>query len=356
MRRKEGNKQLGKIDIRSLTLNELQALFLERGLPKFRATQVYKWLQQRGVTSFDEMTDLSKDLRTSLSESFEIRNTEIAIKRVSKLDGTIKYLFRLNDGETIESVLMKYKHGYSICISTQVGCKMGCTFCATGKSGFSRDLLPGEMLSEIQTAQRDIGERISNVVLMGMGEPLDNYKNVLRFLELVSSENGLNIGMRHISLSTCGIVDRIYDLADRKLQLTLSVSLHAPNDEIRSRTMPVNRRWNVEELLKSCRYYSDVTGRRISFEYAMISGVNDSDACAYELASRLHGIISHVNLIPVNDVTGTGYRKSAEDRLRKFSAILERKGITATVRRTLGSDIEASCGQLRRRNQQGGTL
>lgn len=356
MRRKEGNKQLGKIDIRSLTLNELQALFLERELPKFRAAQVYKWLQQRGVTSFDEMTDLSKDLRISLSESFEIRNTEIAIKRVSKLDGTIKYLFRLNDGETIESVLMKYKHGYSICISTQVGCKMGCTFCATGKSGFSRDLLPSEMLSEIQTAQRDIGERISNVVLMGMGEPLDNYKNVLRFLELVSSENGLNIGMRHISLSTCGLVERIYDLADRKLQLTLSVSLHAPNDEIRSRTMPVNRRWNVEELLKSCRYYSDVTGRRISFEYAMISGVNDSDACAYELASRLHGIISHVNLIPVNDVTGTGYRKSAEDRLRKFSAILERKGITATVRRTLGSDIEASCGQLRRRNQQGGTL
>lgn len=347
---------MGKIDIRSLRLEELQAMFLEHGLPKFRAAQVYKWLQQRGVASFDEMTDLSKDLRASLAESFEIRNTEIAIRRVSKIDGTIKYLFRLNDGEMIESVLMKYHHGYSICISTQVGCKMGCTFCATGKSGFSRDLMPSEMISEIQTAQRDIGERISNVVLMGMGEPLDNYKNVLRFLELVSSENGLNIGMRHISLSTCGLVDRIYDLADKKLQLTLSVSLHAPNDEIRSRTMPVNRKWNVEELLKSCRYYSDRTGRRISFEYAMISGVNDSDDCAYELASRLHGIISHVNLIPINDVTGTGYSKSKEDRLRKFSAILERKGITATIRRTLGSDIEASCGQLRRRNEQGGTL
>lgn len=339
-----------------MRLDELQAAFLERELPKYRAAQVYRWLHQRGVTSFDEMTDLSKDLRAALPETFEIRSTEIALRRVSKLDGTVKYLFSLIDGETVESVLMQYHHGYSICISTQVGCKMGCTFCATGKSGFSRNLTPSEMLSEIQTAQRDAGVRISNVVLMGMGEPLDNYQNVLRFLELVSSENGLNIGMRHISLSTCGLVDRIYDLADKKLQLTLSVSLHAPNDEIRSRTMPVNRKWNVEELLKACRYYSDVTGRRISFEYAMISGVNDSDACAAELASRLRGIISHVNLIPVNDVTGTGYRKSGEDRLRKFSAILEKRGITATVRRTLGSDIEASCGQLRRRNQQGGTL
>ncbi len=347
---------LAKIDIRSLRLDELQALLLERGLPKFRAAQVYRWLQQRGAVSFDEMTDLSKELRVKLAEDFEIRNTEIAIKRVSKLDGTVKYLYKLNDGETIESVVMKYKHGYSICISTQVGCKMGCTFCATGKSGFSRNLLPSEMLSEIQTAQRDIGERISNVVLMGMGEPLDNYQNVLRFLELVSSENGMNIGMRHISLSTCGLVDKIYDLAEKKLQLTLSVSLHAPNDEIRSRTMPVNKRWNIEELLKSCKYYTDITSRRISFEYAMISGVNDSDACATELASRLNGIIAHVNLIPVNDVTGTGYRKSGEDRLRRFTAILERKGITATVRRTLGSDIEASCGQLRRRNEQGGTL
>ena len=361
-------------DIKSMLLSELQEDFALRGLQKFRAAQVYRWLHQRGATSFDEMTDLSKDLRVALKESFEIRNTEIAIRRVSKIDGTKKYLFRLNDGEMIESVLMKYKHGYSICISTQGGCKMGWTFCATGKSGFSRDLLPSEMISEIQTAQKDIGERISNVVLMGMGEPLDNYKqisnivlmgigepldnfdNVVKFLELVNHPDGMNIGMRHISLSTCGLVEKIYDLADRKLQLTLSVSLHAPNDEIRSRTMPVNRKWNVEQLLKACRYYSDVTGRRISFEYAMISGVNDSDACANELASRLRGIIAHVNLIPVNDVTGTGYRKSGEERLRKFTAILEKRGITATVRRTLGSDIEASCGQLRRRNEQGGTV
>ena len=240
---------MSKIDIRSLLFDELQKELTERGLPKFRAQQVYRWVQQRGAVSFEDMTDLSKDLREKLSQDFELRNTEIAIKRVSKIDGTVKYLFRLNDGETVESVVMKYKHGYSICISTQVGCKMGCTFCATGKSGFARNLLPSEMLSEIQTAQRDIGERISNVVLMGMGEPLDNYQNVLRFLELVSSENGLNIGMRHISLSTCGLVDKIYDLADRKLQLTLSVSLHAPNDQIRRRTLPVNKKWNVEELL-----------------------------------------------------------------------------------------------------------
>lgn len=347
---------MGKIDLKSMNLVELQESFERRALPKYRAVQVYRWLHQRGVTDFEEMTDLPKALRETLQNDYELRCTEIEMRRVSKLDGTIKYLFRLNDGEMIESVLMQYHHGYSICISTQVGCKMGCTFCATGQSGFSRDLTASEMLSEIHTAQKDVGVRISNVVLMGMGEPLDNYKNVLRFLELVSSENGLNIGMRHISLSTCGLVDQIYDLADRKLQLTLSVSLHAPNDEIRSRTMPINRKWNVEALLKSCRYYSDVTSRRISFEYAMINNINDSDACAYELASRLRGIISHVNLIPINDVTGTGYNKSGEERLRKFAAILESKGITATVRRTLGSDIEASCGQLRRRNQQGGTL
>jgi 23S rRNA (adenine2503-C2)-methyltransferase len=261
-------------------------------------------------------------------------------------------LFRLNDGEFVESVVMNYHHGRTICISTQVGCKMNCSFCATGKSGYSRNLAPSEMLAQIQSAQLDIGVRISNVVLMGMGEPLDNYDNVLRFLELVSSEEGLNIGMRHISLSTCGIVDKIYDLADKKLQLTLSVSLHAPNDEIRSRTMPVNHRWGVEELLKACRYYNKQTGRRISFEYAMISGVNDSDACARELAGRLKGTLSHVNLIPVNTVSGSGYKKSTTERLQKFTRILANSGITATVRRTLGSDINASCGQLRRRYQE----
>ncbi len=293
------------------------------------------------------MSDLSQELRRQLSEKYYISVAIIEKKRVSKYDNTVKYLFRLHDGQYVESVLMQYHHGYSICISTQAGCKMGCTFCATGQGGWFRDLTPSEMLAQIQAAQLDSGNRVSNIVLMGMGEPLDNYENVLRFLELVSSDEGMNIGARHISLSTCGLVDKIYDLADRKLQVTLSVSLHAPNDQIRSRTMPVNRKWNVEALLKACRYYAQVTHRRISFEYAMIQGVNDTDACARELAGRLKGMLCHVNLIPVNDVTGANYRKSSHDRLERFSQILSEKGIPVTVRRTLGSDIEASCGQLR---------
>ncbi len=340
-----------KADIKSMTLTELRAAFLNAGLPKYRAEQVYRWLH-RGVSQFSQMTDLPKELREQLDEACEIAWAETELKRVSK-DGTVKYLFRLNDGEHIESVLMRYHYGTSICISTQVGCKMGCTFCATGKSGFSRNLAPSEILSQVQAASLDEGERISHIVLMGMGEPLDNYENVLRFLELVSSPEGMNVGMRHISLSTCGIVDKIYDLADRKLQLTLSVSLHAPNDEIRSRTMPVNKKWNVEELLKACRYYAAATGRRISFEYAMIQDVNDTDDCARELAARLKGMLSHVNLIPVNDVTGAGYRKSDPGRQKRFVSILESQGVTATVRRTLGSDIEASCGQLKRKVEGG---
>ena len=340
-----------KTDIKSLTLQELTEAFLQDGQPRYRAAQVYRWLH-RGATEFSQMSDLSKELREQLSQKYEIAWAEIEVKRVSK-DGTIKYLFRFSDEEYVESVLMKYHHGYSICISTQVGCKMGCTFCATGQSGFRRNLTASEILSQVQAASLDEDVRISNIVLMGMGEPLDNYENVLRFLELVSSPEGMNIGMRHISLSTCGLVDKIYDLADRRLQLTLSVSLHAPNDKIRNSTMPVNRKWNVEDLLRACKYYTDTTGRRISFEYAMIQGVNDSDKCAEELAGRLRGILAHVNLIPVNDVTGTGYQKSGIDRQRKFVSILDSKGITATVRRTLGSDIEASCGQLRGQRKGG---
>lgn len=338
-------------DIKSMTLDELKADFAADGQPAFRALQVYKWLQ-RGVGDFDQMSDQSKAFRQELSKKYYIANAVIEKRLKSKIDDTIKYLFRLNDGEYVESVLMDYHHGHTICISTQVGCKMNCAFCATGKSGFSRNLTTSEMLAQIQSAQNDIGIRISNVVMMGMGEPLDNYSNVLRFLELVSSDDGMNIGMRHISLSTCGIVDKIYDLAEKKLQLTLSVSLHAPNDEIRSKTMPVNYKWGIEELMKACRYYTGMTGRRISFEYAMISGVNDSDGCARELVGRLSGILSHVNLIPVNDVSGAGFKKSSPDRLQKFSRILSNKGITVTVRRTLGSDINASCGQLRRRYKE----
>lgn len=339
-------------DIKSMTFSEINEAFAKDGQPAFRARQVFHWLHQRGVQSFQEMTDQPLAFRNALSETYYIAGAVAERRQESRLDGTVKYLFRLHDGEHVESVLMDYRHGHTVCISTQVGCRMNCAFCATGRSGFSRNLAPSEMLAQIQSAQADLGSRISNVVLMGMGEPLDNYENVLRFLELVSSDEGMNIGMRHISLSTCGVVDKIYDLAEKKLQLTLSVSLHAPNDEIRSQTMPVNRRWGVEELLKACRYYGELTGRRISFEYAMISGVNDSDACARELAARLRGTLSHVNLIPVNSVTGAEFQKSGGERLKRFGAILSEKGITATVRRTLGADIDASCGQLKRRYKE----
>ncbi len=334
-------------DIGSMFEEELREEMRLLGEPPYRAAQIFKWLQS-GVKSFDEMTNVSKILREKLVENYYISFASIEKKLISAYDDTRKYLLSFHDGEAVESVLMKYHHGYTSCISTQVGCKMGCTFCATGKSGFSRNLTASEMLSQLRAEQEDAGIRISNIVLMGMGEPLDNYDNVLRFLRLVSSEKGMNIGMRHISLSTCGVVPRIYELADQKLQLTLSVSLHAPNDQIRSRTMPINRKYSIDELLKACRYYIDQTGRRISFEYAMIDGVNDSDACASELASRLRGMLCHVNLIPVNTVGGTGYKKSRADRIKSFISILERSGITATVRRTLGSDINASCGQLKR--------
>ncbi len=335
-------------DIKSYSLEELEKEFADSmGLPKFRARQVYKWLTL-GVSSFNEMTDISKELRNNLCNNYYISVAIVEKKLVSVYDKTVKYLFKLHDGEFIESVVMHYKYGHTICISTQVGCKMGCTFCATGKSGFSRNLAPSEMLSQIQSAQNDLGVRISHIVLMGMGEQLDNYANVVKFLKLVSSENGLNISVRQISLSTCGLVDKIYELEKENFQLTLSVSLHAPNNDIRSRTMPVNRRYPIEELLKACRHYASATGRRISFEYAMISGVNDSDECARELGRRLKGMLCHVNLIPVNNVEGNNYVKSKIERQKAFINILGKEGITATVRRTLGSDINASCGQLRR--------
>ena len=248
---------------------------------------------------------------------------------------------------------MEYKHGWSQCLSTQVGCRMGCSFCATGMGGFVRNLLPSEMLAQIEQAQTDNGIRVSSVVLMGMGEPLDNYDNVLRFLKMLAEDGGVHIGMRHVSLSTCGLVDKIYQLMEEKLQLTLSISLHAPNDDIRSRLMPVNHRWPVEELLKACRAYIQATSRRISFEYAMIQGVNDSDACAHELADRLKGMLCHVNLIPANEVAGKSHRRSSQARLRAFCGVLEKRGVNVTVRRTLGADISASCGQLRRRQETG---
>ena len=344
---------MDKQNLFGLSREKINEIVVSLELPSFTASQITDWLYKKHVGSIEEMTNLSKKTRQLLDEKYTV-GLIAPTKVQTSSDGTKKYLYPTVTEKFIESAYIPDDERATLCVSTQIGCKMGCLFCMTGKQGFQGNLTAAEIVNQIHSLPEF--EQLTNVVYMGMGEPLDNYKNVLRFLELVSSENGLNIGMRHISLSTCGLVEKIYDLADRKLQLTLSVSLHAPNDEIRSRTMPVNRKWNVEQLLKACRYYSDVTGRRISFEYAMISGVNDSDASANELASRLRGIIAHVNLIPVNDVTGTGYRKSGEERLRKFTAILEKRGITATVRRTLGSDIEASCGQLRRRNEQGGTV
>ncbi len=337
-----------KKDIKSFSLDELKKEIAASGEKSFKAGQIYSWLHKRAAVSFDEMTDISKQLRENLEKNYDIYNCSIEKKLVSVYDNTVKYLFRLNDGELIESVVMKYKYGYTICVSSQVGCKMGCKFCASGIAGFVRNLTPSEILSQIYTAQRDLDIRISHIVMMGVGEPLDNYENVMKFLKLVSDKNGINIGMRNISLSTCGVVSGIYRLMEENLQLTLSVSLHAPNDRIRSNTMPVNDRWGIDELLKACKDYTKATSRRISFEYAMISGVNDSDECAAELGKRLRGMLCHVNLIPVNSVKERSYIKSSENRIKSFINVLQKYGINVTVRRTLGSDINASCGQLRR--------
>lgn len=335
-------------DIKSMTLQELKDEMTQLGEKSFKAGQIYSWLHKHAAVSFDEMTNISKDLRSNLQKKYDIYNCSIEKKLVSVYDNTVKYLFRLNDGELIESVVMKYKYGYTICVSSQVGCKMGCKFCASGIAGFVRNLTASEILSQVYTAQRDLDIRISHIVMMGVGEPLDNFDNVMRFLSLVTDENGLNISMRNISLSTCGVVTGIYKLMEKKLQLTLSISLHAPNDNIRSQTMPVNDRWNIDELLRACRDYTNATSRRISFEYAMISGVNDSDECARELGKRLKGMLCHVNLIPVNSVKERDFKKSSDNRIAEFIKVLEKYGINVTVRRTLGSDINASCGQLRR--------
>ena len=335
-------------DIKSMSLPELKDELNSLGEKSFKAVQIYAWLHKRGAQSFDEMTDLSKDLREKLKINYDIYTCSIEKKLVSVYDNTVKYLFRLHDGELIESVIMKYKYGYTICVSSQVGCKMGCRFCASGIAGFIRNLMPSEILSQIYVAQKDLDIRISHIVMMGVGEPLDNFDNVIRFLDMVSNTDGLNISMRNISLSTCGVVSGIEKLLEKKLQLTLSVSLHAPNDEIRSRTMPVNDRWNIDTLLSACTKYTKVTSRRISFEYAMISGVNDSDECAHELGKKLKGMLCHVNLIPVNSVKERNYKKSTDNRINTFIKILEKYRINVTVRRTLGSDINASCGQLRR--------
>ena len=336
------------MNIKSMTLPELTAAIKEMGQPAFRGKQIYTWLH-KGVTSYDEMTNLSKPLREELAQKYPICAPKVVRKQESQKDGTIKYLWQLADGNCVETVLMRYHYGNTVCISTEVGCRMGCAFCASTIGGLVRKLEPYEMLDEVLFTQVDSGLPISHIVLMGIGEPLDNFDNVMRFLELVNSEEGMNISMRHISLSTCGLVPKIDELAKKKLQLSLAISLHGPNDTIRDRIMPVNKAYPIDELLAACRRYYDATSRRIHFEYAMIDGVNDSIADAKELLRRLKGLPAHINLIPLNHVEESPLKPSSKANVAAFQKCLEDGGVTATVRRTLGSDIDASCGQLRRK-------
>jgi len=352
------NSQENKTDILSLSFEELSEALSQMGMPKFRTKQIWSWLHSSMAESFEEMTNISKADRQRLGENFVLYGCAVERRQISKQDETTKYLFRLNDGEFVESVLMKYKYGWTICVSSQVGCKMGCKFCASTLGGVVRSLRASEILAQVYAASRDKGIRVSHIVMMGMGEPLDNYDNVLRFLKLITDENGQNISMRHISLSTCGVVPGIYRLMEEKLQLTLSVSLHAPDDEIRSAMMPVNKKWNIEKLMKACRDYTDATSRRISFEYALVRGQNDTPECAMKLSQLLKGMLCHINLIPVNEVAETGCRESYPQSVKAFAQILEKNGFAVTVRRKLGADIDAACGQLRKntRKSNGGDL
>ena len=336
------------MNLKNLTQQEIAGILKELGQPAFRAKQVYTWLH-KGVRSYDEMTNLPKGLRDVLSEKYPINAPKVVRKQESKKDGTIKYLWQLSDGNCVETVLMRYNYGNTVCISTEVGCAMGCAFCASTIGGLVRRLEPFEMLDEVLFTQIDSGLPISRIVLMGIGEPLDNFDNVMRFLELVNSEDGLNISMRHISLSTCGLIPKIDALAEKKLQISLAISLHGPNNEIRGKVMPVNRAYPIEDLLEACRRYFAATGRRIHFEYAMIDGVNDREEDAREILRRMKGLPAHFNLIPLNHVEESPLKPSSKAAVAKFQKILEDGGITATVRRTLGGDIDASCGQLRRK-------
>ena len=337
-------------DLKSMTLEEITVALRAMGEPQFRGKQVFTWLH-RGITDFDQMINIPKSLREKLRAEYTLTVPTVARKQESKLDGTIKYLWQLSDGNCIETVLMSYHHGNTVCISSQVGCRMGCKFCASTLAGKVRDLRPSEMLDQVLFTQLDSGREISNIVLMGIGEPLDNRANVLRFLELINHPDGMNIGMRHISLSTCGITEKFDALAERDLQLTLSVSLHAPDDETRSKIMPANRGRGVEELMRCCRRYYDRTGRRISFEYAMIDGVNDTEYHARLLAKRAKAVCAHVNLIPLNHVEERQFAPSTAGHMKAFIKILEDEGVNVTVRRKLGGDVDASCGQLRRKMQ-----
>lgn len=340
---------MGK-DILSMLPEEIEQELQQMGEPKYRAKQIFSWLG-RGARDFDAMSDLPKPLRDKLGAEFDLYRPKVLSKQVSKLDGTIKYLWELYDGNAVETVVMSYKHGNTVCVSSQVGCRQGCAFCASTIGGLVRGLRPSEILDEVMFSQIDSGKPISNIVLMGIGEPLDNFDNVMRFLELVNHPQGMNIGMRHISLSTCGITEKFDELAERDLQITLSVSLHAPDDETRSRLMPANRGRGVDELMKCCRRYYEKTGRRISFEYAMIDGVNDTEYHARLLAKHARSVCAHVNLIPLNHVEEREFKPSTAGHMKAFIKILEDNGVNVTVRRKLGGDVDASCGQLRRKMQ-----
>jgi len=340
-----------KQNLKSMNIPELTDALKQMGQPSFRAKQIFTWLH-KGVTEFEQMSNLPGGLRAQLEQAYPICAPKVLRKQESAKDGTIKYLWELSDGNCVETVLMRYHYGNTVCISTEVGCAMGCAFCASTLGGLVRRLEPFEMLDQVLFTQLDSGLPVSHIVLMGIGEPLDNFDNVMRFLELVNHPDGMNISMRHISLSTCGLVPRIDELAKRKLQLTLSVSLHAPSDEIRSTIMPVNKAYPTEELLQACRRYYAATSRRISFEYAMIDGVNDTPEAAQLLLKRLKGLPAHMNLIPLNHVEESPLKPSTRQAVLRFQKILEDGGVPATVRRTLGGDIDASCGQLRRKHTQ----
>lgn len=339
-------------DIKSMNLAELTAYIAELGEKEFRAKQIYQWIHIKQIEDFDEMTNISKQLKERLKEDAFLTTLRKEEVQISKVDGTRKYLFMLSDGNVIESVLMKYKHGNSVCISSQVGCRMGCRFCASTLDGLVRGLTPAEMIDQIYQIGKDIGERISNVVVMGTGEPMDNFDNLLRFIELLTDENGLNISQRNLTVSTCGIVPRMRELADKKLQITLALSLHASNQKKRLELMPVANKYEIHEVIDACRYYFEQTGRRVTFEYSLVGGVNDTDEDAKELASLIHGMNCHVNLIPVNPIKERDYVQSNTQVIAAFKNKLERNGITATVRREMGRDIDGACGQLRRKYKQ----
>ena len=337
-----------KIDIKNLTLDELEQDIINMGEAKFRAKQIFSWLHQKNVSSFDEMLNISKGFREKLNNRFKITNIEIVDKLISSVDKTTKYLFKLENNHIIESVLMKYSYGNAVCISSQVGCRMGCTFCASTLDGLERNLTTPEMVSQIYKIQEDSKEKIRSIVLMGSGEPFDNFDNFLKFIEIINHKDGLNIGQRHITVSTCGIVPKIYELADKKLQVNLALSLHAPTDEKRKNIMPIAKKYTVREIVDACKYFAQTTKRRVTYEYALIAGINDGEEDAKEIIKLLKGSLAHINLIPVNNVKERNYIKSSKEQIKNFATILKKSGIETTIRRELGSDINAACGQLRK--------